>query len=159
MQNKISPIPPSLWNQRDAATSGLAKTTNAVRAGIMAKSYFSGPHPSIWKVIANLQKDAFLQKLSFFNASSGNQFTKKKTYRILNEKVQNLRQVYEEKTDLHFFHAMANLSYGSFLINKHNLRKLEQKVNVLNHWEIWKIDSNFETRSESRFSQLFNFRC
>ena len=35
------------------------------------QSYFSGSHPSIWKVIANLQKDASVQKLYFYNASSG----------------------------------------------------------------------------------------
>ena len=31
-------FPPLLWNQRDAASSGLARTTNAVEAGIMAYS-------------------------------------------------------------------------------------------------------------------------
>ena len=89
----------------------MARTTNAVEGwhyGIM--SNFSGLHPSIWKVIANLQKDASVQKLNFYNASSGHQFTKKKKYRVLNEKVQNNMHVYEEKTDLHFFRAMANLS-------------------------------------------------
>ena len=92
-------------------SSGFARTTNIVkrwRYGI--RSYFSGSHPSVWKVIANLQKDASLRKLSFFNVSSGHQFTEKKKYRVLNEKVQNFMQVYEEKTDLHFFRAMANLS-------------------------------------------------
>ena len=34
----------------------------------------------------------------------------KKKYRLLNEKVQNIMHVYKEKTDLHFFRAMANLS-------------------------------------------------
>ena len=34
----------------------------------------------------------------------------KKKYRVLNEKAQNIMHVYEEKTDLHFFRAMANLS-------------------------------------------------
>ena len=77
--NREALFPPSLWNQRDAASSGLARTTNAVEGwhyGI--QSYFSGSHPSIWKVIANLQKDASVQKLNFYNASSGHQFTKKK---------------------------------------------------------------------------------
>ena len=109
--NREALFPPSLWNRRDAASSGLARTTNAVEGwhyGI--QSYFSGSHPKIWKVIANLQKDASVQKLNFYNASSGHQFTKKKKYRVLNEKVQNIMLVYEEKTDLLFFRAMANLS-------------------------------------------------
>ena len=77
--NREALFPPSLWNQRDAASSGLARTTNALEGwhyGI--QSYFSGSHPSIWKVIANLQKDASVQKINFYNASSGHQFTKKK---------------------------------------------------------------------------------
>ena len=109
--NREALFPPSLWTQRDAASSGLARTTNAVESwhyGI--QSYFSGSHPSIWKVIANLQKDASVQKLNFYNASSGHQFTKKKKYRLLNEKVQNIMRFYEKKTDLHFFRAMAKLS-------------------------------------------------
>ena len=73
-------------------------------------AYFSESHPSIWKMIANLQKDASVQKLNFYNASSGHQFTKKKKYRVLNEKVQNIMHVYEEKTDFNFFRAMVNLS-------------------------------------------------
>ena len=87
-----------------------------MRAGIIAKLYFIAKlsHPSNRKVIANLQKDAFVQKPGFFNAASGNQFTKKKTYRVLNEKVQNIMEVYEEKTDLHFFRAMANLAKHLF---------------------------------------------
>ena len=94
--NREALFPPSLWNQRDAASSGSARTTNAVEGwhyGI--QSYFSGSHPNIWKVI--------------YNASSGHQFTKKKKYRVLNEKVQNIMHVYQ-KTDLHFFRAMANVS-------------------------------------------------
>ena len=74
------------------------------------QSCFNGSHPSIWKVIANLQKEASVQKLNFYNASSGHHFTKKNKYRVLNEKLQNIMHVYEEKTDLHFFLAMANLS-------------------------------------------------
>ena len=88
-------FPPSLWNQSEANSSGLARTSNAVEGwhyGI--QSYFSGSHPSIWKVIGSLQKDASVQKLNFYNAPSGHQlhtgcstkkcrtlcmFTKKKT--------------------------------------------------------------------------------
>ena len=91
VRNREVLFPLSLWNQRDAASSDLARTTNAVEGwnyGI--QSYFSGWHPSIWKVIANLQKDASVQKL---NASSGHQFTKKKKYRVLNEKMQNIMHV------------------------------------------------------------------
>ena len=58
-----SPILPFTMEPKRCATSGLARTTNAVECwhyGI--QSDFSGSLPSIWKVIANLQKDAYLQK-------------------------------------------------------------------------------------------------
>ena len=97
-------LPSSLWNQRDAAVSGIARTTNAVEGwhfGI--QSYFSGAHPNMWKVAGSLQKDASVQKLNFFDASSGYKFTKKKKYRVLNERVQNIMSVYEDKTDTLLF--------------------------------------------------------
>ena len=52
-------FPPFLWNQSMAAANGIAITTNAVEGwhfGI--QSFFSGSHPSIWKVIAGLRKDS-----------------------------------------------------------------------------------------------------
>ena len=94
---------PSLWNQRDAAVSGIARTTNAVegwRFGI--QSYFSGAHPNIWKVVGSVQKDASVQKLNFFDASNGHKFTKKKKCRVLNERVQKIMSIYEDKTDCVF---------------------------------------------------------
>ena len=71
--------PPSLWNQRDVASSGLARITNSIEGWrYCIKPYFSGLHPSKWKVVANLQKDASVQKLKFYITSSGHQFTKKR---------------------------------------------------------------------------------
>ena len=73
------------------------------------QSYFIGAHPNMWKVVGSLQKDASVQKLNFFDASSGHKFTKKKKYRVLNERVQNIMSVYEDKTDLYFFRALSSL--------------------------------------------------
>ena len=60
-------FPPYLWNQRDAAVSGIARTTNAVEGwhfgGI--HSYFSGAHPNIRKVVGSLRKDASVQNSTF----------------------------------------------------------------------------------------------
>ena len=89
---------------------GIARTTNAVEGwhfGI--QSYFSGAHLNMWKVVGSLQKDASVQRLNFFDASSGHKFTKKKKYRVLNERVQNIMSVYEDKTDLYFFRALSSL--------------------------------------------------
>ena len=65
-------FPSSLWNQRDEAVSGIARTTNAFEGwhfGI--QSYFSGAHPKLWRVVGSLQKDASIQKIIFYDASSG----------------------------------------------------------------------------------------
>ena len=103
-------FPPSLWNQMDEASSGLARTTNAVEGWFYGiQSYFSGLHPSKWKVIANLQKDASNKKL-FYIASSGHQFTKKQKVPGAQRKSAKYYACLRKKTDLHFFRAMANLS-------------------------------------------------
>ena len=109
--NRPATFPPQIWNQRDAAIEGIARTTNAVEGwhyGIQA--LFSGSHPGIWKLLTNLQKDAAVQKLNFLNASSGHKFPKKKKYENLKGKVQNLMQIYRDETDIHFFRAIASLT-------------------------------------------------
>ena len=61
--------------------------------------------------MGSLQEDASVQKLNFFDASSGHKFTKKKNYRVIIERVQNLMSVYEDKTDLYFFRKLSRLCY------------------------------------------------
>ena len=98
------------WNQRDTAESGIARTKNAVeRWHFGIQSYFSGVHPSMLKIVSILQKNASVRKISFFDASSGHKFKKKKKYRVLNAKVQNIMYVYEDKNDLYFFRALFSL--------------------------------------------------
>ena len=49
--NRPATFPPKIWNQRDAAIEGNARTTNAVEGwyyGIQA--LFSGSHQAIWKL-------------------------------------------------------------------------------------------------------------
>ena len=62
------------------------------------------------KIVSSLQKNASVQKLSFFDAYSGHKFTKKKKYRVLNGRLQNIMYVYEDKNDLYFFRALFSLS-------------------------------------------------
>ena len=102
----------SLVPNREVSNREVSFPTNAAEGchfGI--QSYFSGAHPNMWKVVGSLQKDASVQKLNSFDASSGHKFTKKKKYRVLNERVQNIMSVYEDKTDLYFFRALSSLCY------------------------------------------------
>ena len=73
-------FPPFLWNQRDAAVNGIA--VEGWHFGI--ESYSSGAHPIMWKVVGSLQEDASVHKHTFFDASSGHEFTKTKKYRVFN---------------------------------------------------------------------------
>ena len=102
MPNREVSFPPSLWIQRDAAVMGIARTTNAVEGwhyGI--QSNFSGSHPNMWKVVSSHAKRRFHKKLNFLmpRVALSSQKRKKK-YRVLNERVQNIMSVYEDKTDL-----------------------------------------------------------
>ena len=90
-------FPPFLWNQKLAAANGIARTTNAVEGwhfGIQA--FFSGSHPSIWKVLVGLRKDSVTQKKILLQARAGENFPKRKKYREINEKVQKVMSHYEE---------------------------------------------------------------
>ena len=54
--NRETLFPPSLWNQRDAAVSGISRTTIAAVEGwhFGIQSYFSGAHPNKWNVVISL---------------------------------------------------------------------------------------------------------
>ena len=71
-------FPPSLLNQRNAASSSLARATYAVEGLYYGMhSHFSRSHLRTWKVTANLKENASIQKFIFYNASIGHQYTKK----------------------------------------------------------------------------------
>ena len=44
--NRPATFPPQIWNQRDAAIEGIARTANAMRSGIMGyRPYSADPNP------------------------------------------------------------------------------------------------------------------
>ena len=70
-------FPPFLWNQRDAAESGIARTTNAVEGwhfGI--QSCFSGANPNMWKVVS--KKTLPYKNSTFFMHRVANSSQKRK---------------------------------------------------------------------------------
>ena len=89
---------------------GIARTTKAVEGwhfGIQL--YFSGAHPSMWKVVDSLQKDASMQKRIFFMHRVAINLQKK--YRVLNVRVQNIMSADKNKIDLYFFRALSSFCY------------------------------------------------
>ena len=56
-------FPSSIWNKREAASESVATTTNAVEGWHFdIQAFFSSSHPSLWKTLENLKKDAATQK-------------------------------------------------------------------------------------------------
>ena len=84
------PISHQIWHQRDAAFEGIAKTNNAVEGWHYGtQALISGFHPGIWKILSNLQKDAAVQKLNFFECLIRAKISKKK-FENLKGKVPNM---------------------------------------------------------------------
>ena len=103
-------FPPQMWNHRNAAFEGLARTTNAVEGwhfGLQA--HFTGAHPTIWKLLTALKKDAATQTLSYLQFTAGHSVLPKK-YRDINELVQNIMRNYNANLPLSFLKSIAALS-------------------------------------------------
>ena len=104
-------FPPSVWNQREAAIDGVARTTNAVEGwhfGIQA--FFSGSHPTLWKTLENLKKDAATQKFLHLQSTRGFQFNRRKKYRDLEVAVENAMARHQGTATIPFLRGMASLS-------------------------------------------------
>ena len=90
-------FPPS-QNQLDAVVCWIAGTTNVVEGWhFVIQSYFSGADPKKLQIVGSLQKDTSEQKVEIFYASSSHKMTKRKKYRLLNERVQNIMSIYKKK--------------------------------------------------------------
>ena len=61
-----------------------------------------------WKFLANLHKDAAVQSLKLFLPPPV-KIPKKKKNDSLKRKVQNLMEIYRDKTDIHFFRACSDI--------------------------------------------------
>ena len=107
-------FPPSIWNKREAASEGVARTTNAVEGwhfGIQA--FFSGSHPSLWRTLENLKKDAATQKYLYLQSTAGTEFSRRKKYRELEAKVKNAIERHQDENTIAFLRAMASLSMSN----------------------------------------------
>ena len=103
------PIP--MWNQREVATEGLARTTNTVEVwhfGIQA--YFTGDHPSLWRLVSNLQKECAMQKFNFLQATSGVVVSRKRMYSELDEKINEVPSKSAQTDTISFLRGIASLT-------------------------------------------------
>ena len=72
-------FPSSIWNKREAASEGVARTTNAVEGWhFVIQAFFSGSHPSLGRTLENLKKDAATQKYLYLQSTAGTEFSRRK---------------------------------------------------------------------------------
>ena len=64
-----------------------------------------------FKKEGSLHKDASVKNNNFLMRRVAKSFKKKKNYRVLKEKVQNIMSFYGDKTDFNFFKALSSLCY------------------------------------------------
>jgi hypothetical protein len=101
------------WNKRDAATDGLARTTNAVEGwhyGLQA--LFQSSHPTMWTFLTGLKADIVKQQALFLQGVAGEHQPPKKKYRDLNDRVKRAVATYGLTDGLTFLRAMAFLSHS-----------------------------------------------
>ena len=104
-------FPPDLWNQRNAAVDGIARTNNSVEGwhfGLQA--LFQCSHPTLWKFIRGLECDCAQQKASFLQGITGIVQPPVKKYERLCERVSRAVATYEKTDVLTYLRAIAHLS-------------------------------------------------
>jgi len=101
-----------MWNQRDAAADGIARTTNSVEGwhfGLQA--LYQCSHPTMWKFIAGLLNDCTMQKATFLQGVTGAEQPAVKRYRILKDRVMKAVATYGQTDVLTYLRALAYLSH------------------------------------------------
>ena len=105
---------PSIWNQNNTASEGLARTNNAVEGwnyGI--QSLFSGSYPDVWTFLQKFRRDALLHKFNALQAVTGHQKKLRRKYQQLNVRVQTLIKSYDENKEniIPFLRSIAHLQW------------------------------------------------
>jgi len=100
------------WNQRDAATDGIARTTNSVEGWHHdLATLFQCNHPTMWKFLSGLESDCGKQRASFLQGVTGVEQPAVKRYRILKERVMNAVGTYEKTEILTYLRSIAFLTH------------------------------------------------
>lgn len=103
---------PELWNKRDNALDGIARTTNIVEGWHNSlQSLFLCNHPSMWLFLDGLKKECSVQTASFLQGVAGGHRRPKAVYSQLKDRVQRAVTNYGRSDRLTFVRAMAHLSW------------------------------------------------
>lgn len=100
-----------VWNQMEAAGSGLARTNNVCEGWHYAlQSLLQCSHPTLWRFVEGLSKDCIQQKASFLQGLTGVHHPSEKKYRDLLERVRRSVATYGQTDVLTYLRAIAHLS-------------------------------------------------
>ena len=101
-----------LWNQHAGTVDGIARTNNSVEGWHHSlQSLFQCHHPTLWTFMDGVSKDILKQTTVFLQGATGINHPSKKTYRLLNERVERAVGAYGRAEILTYLRAMAHLSH------------------------------------------------
>ena len=104
-------FPPELWNQRESAADGMARTTNIVEGwhnGL--QGLFQCSHPTMWRFLSGLLNDCGQQKATLFQGVTGTVQPAVKRYQRLKERVTRAVATYGQTEILTYLQAISHLS-------------------------------------------------
>jgi hypothetical protein len=106
-------FPITLWNKRESAIAGIARTTNIVEGwhhGL--QSLFMCSHPTLWKFLEGIETDIAKQKAWFLQASTGVALPPRRKYQELGVRVTRAVAAYDQNHVLTYLRAIAHLSHS-----------------------------------------------
>lgn len=110
-RRRAAMFPPQIWNQREAAAEGFARTTNCVEGwhnGL--QSLFPCAHPTMWTFFNGLVKETELAHTQYLQHVSGQRIPMKNKYKSLKLRLQNMIDNYEIQNRLTFLRTVSHLS-------------------------------------------------
>jgi hypothetical protein len=107
--NRRDPIfAKTLWNVNQRVADALPRTNNSVEGWHCGfQSSLQCAHPTLWKLIDQLQRENELQKLTVVQLLSGQAYKPKRTYRITEERISNVVADYGNRTFVEFLKCVA----------------------------------------------------
>ena len=103
---------PEIWNQREAAVEGIARTTNSVEGWHFGlQSLFQCHHPAMWSFLNGVKKDINMQRSVLLQGAAGVVHSAPKRYRCLKERVTRAVARYNKVEILTYLRAMSHLSH------------------------------------------------
>ena len=105
---KKAPFPIEIWNQFEASSEGVARTTNSVEGWHYGlQTFFTGSQPNVWLLLRNLQKDCKMQKFKYIQETSGILCSKRPRYEKVKKQMQIIQAAYNFENVLPHLRAVA----------------------------------------------------